>query len=518
MNKILIDTTFLAAANTLKLACEKIYNNQNSIEIIAEKLKNFELDKILFINKKDLTSELEQVCRQYNISIEYPEIEIKNYKDLLNALNILVGKNNIDNIILLYADYIFVDTDKINSMLKLHNSNLTEYTFGENYVTGLVPEILSADFLKKIIEYDLKKPDILSRRVFDNTTADINKFFIEVDIAEVDFSIKRIELTANSKRNIKLLKNILQYSHPSKSYIEIYNTINKHPEVLHIFPKYVEIEITNRCNMRCSFCPRQLMTRQEQDMNFELYKKIIDELTENYDDIIVAYSLFGEPLLHPEFKNFVKYTIENSNIFSLIIETNAVLMTDDMIKFLSAFPPDKLIIIFGVDAIKPETYEKIRISNDNKNLFSTVKTNIEKFLTFNDINKYRSFIQILKLKDNFLEIEDFYNYWKKFTDNIIIQKYNNYINQLPDKSITDLTPLDRLPCWHLQRDLEIFSNGTVPLCKQIINDTNIIGNLNNEKIIDIWNKLKTPFRDNYHTDFNKINICRKCDEWYTYNF
>ncbi len=516
--KIIIDTTYLNFLQTFEYSLKPLYNNKSALNILLEKLSKLSFDKILFIPENKITDEIKILCDKTSTQIELPDNDISSYMDFLKELSGLTKKLDIDNIILTYGDSPLLDVDEINTIYKLHSNNLTEYTFGENYVEGIVPEIMSKKFLEKITSYDYKKPEILSRRIFDNTTADINKFFIEVNIAKIDFSIKRIELTANSKRNFILLENLFKHITPEFNYIEIYNIINKKPEILHIFPKYIEMEITNNCNLNCTFCPRKLMERNIIDMDFNLYKKIIDEVSDKFNDIILSYSLFGEPFMHPEFEKFVNYTLNDSAIFSLIIETNAVLLDDNKINFLSKFPANKLILIFGIDAVSEELYGKLRKSSDNKNYFTIVKNNIEKFLTFNDINKYRSFVQILKMQDNLLEIENFYNYWKQFTDNIIIQKYNSYINKLPNKTVSDLTPLDRFPCWHLQRDMQIFSNGKVPVCKQIINNTNIIGDLNNISVSDIWKLSEEYFLANYKNNFNKIPICKECDEWYTFNF
>ena len=155
---------------------------------------------------------------------------------------------------------------------------------------------------------------------------------------------------------------------------------------------------------------------------------------------------------------------------------------------------------------------------EDKDAFNKVMTNIMDFLKHNDYNKFRTFVQIRKVKENNLEIEDFYNFWKSKGAGVIIQKYNHYLNTLEDRSVVDLTPLDRQPCWHLLRDMEIFVNGDIPVCKQDFNGKMILGNAGENTIKDIWDKLKEYYILNYKEKFDKINICTSCDEWYTYNF
>ncbi len=184
---------------------------------------------------------------------------------------------------------------------------------------------------------------------------------------------------------------------------------------------------------------------------------------------------------------------------------------------LSHYPPEKLIVVFGLDSLKEETYARLRVS-DLPNALSMIKENIHYFLQYNQVNKLRTFIQIVKMKENNLELEEFYHYWQNQGVPIVIQKFNSYLNLMEDRSVVDLTPLDRIPCWHLQRDLEIFSNGDVPLCKQDMNCKMIIGNLTQDNIQTVWENNKKHYLLNYKEDYQQLGICKTCDEWYTYNF
>ncbi len=515
-NIIVVDTTLLYANNSIEYALSNI-DGKKPFEILLNKLKYTNIETIILLPnaESEIIKEISSISNNIGVDSYKSKIEVTNNQTLLTSLYLLAEDKKINNIILIYGDSPFIDLKELDELLKLHIEGIAEYTFGDNYAEGLVPEILSLEFLKKIKDYPYKKPDIESRKVFDSIDADINKFFIEVKIAEKDFSLKRLNITASSKRNFQFIKNLKRFIDWNAKYTEFFDTIKTHPEVLHIFPKYVEIEITNRCNLNCIFCPRTKLKRNIVDMDIDIFKKAIDELTAEYDDIIVSLSLMGEPLLHPKFLEFVDYAM-NSNIFNLIVETNGTLLNDVIISKLSSYPANKLTILFGIDAFENSTYSTLRKSN--KNYFDIVKSNIEKFLQYNETNRLRTFIQIVKMEENKSEIEQFYKYWEKFTPNIVIQKYNNYSGLLEKKDFTDLTPIERFPCWHLQRDLEIFSNGEVPLCKQDINAKFSIGNIKNESILTIWEKMKNYYMSNYKSQFDKIPICKECDEWYTFNF
>ncbi len=515
---LIIDATLPAADNSLAYILEEL-TNKNSVEIIFNKIRNLDLDKIVLlpVHSNPEIDKIIILCKENNISYYPSSHEIKNKADQLKEINTFVQEKKYDNVILCYIDSPFIDMAEFNQLHEMHIENLAEYTFGDNFAEGLVPEIMSKDFLNKIIEYAYKKPDVVSRKVFDCLHADINKFFIELDISEYDFSMMRLSLTVSSKRNFNVVKNVLKHITAFDDYKKIFQTIKQNPDILYIYPKYIELEITNNCNMKCIFCPRNKMTRNMKDMDFNVFKKIIDELGQEYDDIVLNFALMGEPLLHPQFLQFIEYALKQSKIFNVIIETNGILFNKEITENLSVYPPEKLIVIFGLDSLKEEIYQKLRIS-DETDVLSKVKENIAYFLQYHPVNKLRTFIQMIKMKENNLELEEIYTFWQKQGVPLVIQKYNTYLNLLEDRSVVDLTPLDRIPCWHLQRDMEIFSNGDVAVCKQDINGNLIIGNLIEQSVKEIWEKNKNNFIANYKEEYEKLAICKNCDEWYTFNF
>ena len=71
--------------------------------------------------------------------------------------------------------------------------------------------------------------------------------------------------------------------------------------------KKVYIEITNICNMNCSFCHGH--KRMHRFMTDEEFKFIIEKL-KGYTDYIY-YHLMGEPLIHPKLNEFIKLASEH---------------------------------------------------------------------------------------------------------------------------------------------------------------------------------------------------------------
>lgn len=131
--------------------------------------------------------------------------------------------------------------------------------------------------------------------------------------------------------------------------------------------KFIQIEPTTRCNFNCSFCYGR--TLESKEMDFKVFKAIIDTY-QNLEHLELQGE--GEPLLHPNFFEMVKYAKERKICVSTI--TNGSLF--------SQINTDK-ILESGIDAINisiespsPEVFKSIRGGN-----LKTIIKGIEDLIT-----------------------------------------------------------------------------------------------------------------------------------------
>jgi MoaA/NifB/PqqE/SkfB family radical SAM enzyme len=78
---------------------------------------------------------------------------------------------------------------------------------------------------------------------------------------------------------------------------------------LKILNRNIDVELTNRCNATCDFCPRE-KTPKQGFMSFEVYRKVIERVQELGGHNLVTLTGLGEPMLHPHFLEFVRHGIE----------------------------------------------------------------------------------------------------------------------------------------------------------------------------------------------------------------
>ncbi|NIO81501.1 MAG: radical SAM protein [Candidatus Aminicenantes bacterium] len=266
-----------------------------------------------------------------------------------------------------------------------------------------------------------------------------------------------------------------------KNRIRLLKSYLKRETVSRGFPVEIAIEITNHCNANCIMCPRQKMEREKGFMDFDLFKKIVDEARE-YTEFVFLH-LAGEPLLHPKLMEMIDYCgkIGLKSGFS----TNAISLDEAKSKQLLQLPLDLLVLSF--DGVTKETYETIR----KKANFESTYQNINRFLVLKSKSKKSPYtmIQLIYQEENFKEAKDFYLKWKKSAVDVVrVKPYLNYpgLDEYLGKR-TRRTGEKIKPCMLLWRQLAIYWDGTVVACCMDFLSKMVLGNAADASIAEIWN-------------------------------
>ena len=124
------------------------------------------------------------------------------------------------------------------------------------------------------------------------------------------------------------------------------------------FPIHLDIEVTNRCNLKCTFCDKLPYLSQDQfgDIDMTLYKKIIDEGRER-DLCSIKLSYRGEPLLHPRLAEMVAYA-KRQGVIDIYFNTNAMLLSPKKAQELIEAGLDRISI--SIEGTDPEAFERER--------------------------------------------------------------------------------------------------------------------------------------------------------------
>lgn len=281
------------------------------------------------------------------------------------------------------------------------------------------------------------------------------------------------------------------------------------------FPNRVTVELTNRCNISCTFCHRQVYDMELGEMSVELFKKIIDEMSE-YQPIKLVPFFRGEPLLHPKFIELMRYAKKKGigpiQVFSNGLEFNEEIseaFIDAEIDFIS----------FSLNTLDEEIYKQSRISGNLQKSIDNVK-----YLS-NLCKKYKlKGKAVPQIQVSTIDIDvykkgkkDFIEFWRPFVDIVRIYEEHDENGAFvdPEVSRTMNIFLERKPCRKLFTDMVIYWNGDIALCNYDWNKNVNIGNVNQNSLKEIWDSSIYESLRSMH-NLGKIDasvMCSKCEHW-----
>lgn len=123
------------------------------------------------------------------------------------------------------------------------------------------------------------------------------------------------------------------------------------------FPLAVELEITQRCNLKCVHCYCNLKANDKKAKKEELTFKKISQLLDTMAVEECLYLLItgGEPLLREDFSDIYLYALKKGFILTLF--TNGTLITPKIADYFSQYPPARIeVTLYG---ITEQTYQRI---------------------------------------------------------------------------------------------------------------------------------------------------------------
>ncbi len=491
-------------------------------------------DRFLFFNNEFIPDLIEQ-----RIKLSDPDVKIyysipSEYKGKLKNSDRSFPRENGEDIIfwkgffaatssehaaVVNGDALFFDPVILKEMAEVHLKYLAEFTFSENLPEGFACELVSRELLNEVPDTG-EKTLPLGKVV----RANINRFDVELFYKEPDIRSKRISFRAGNPRDRRIMENLYALKGSFPSYDEIKGLIESNPSVLFNGPSYVELELTGRCQLDCIFCYRKsLKGGEHSDLEEQTLKSIFQGMRSFGLPYTLCLTGSGEPMDHPAFYSFMESAMKEELVERLVVETNGIHAGINFQSFVSKPENSRIHVIVNNNGIDGESYKRFHGSDS----FDAVLNNIRSLSGLNAGGNNRVYVQVMKINetDEFVKGNDtktyldrYYDFWETQKVPVILQKQNTYFGRIPDRRYSDLSPVKRTPCWHLQRDLYVLSNGTVTFCKQDIDGEKAYGNLNETTLSEIWNRQKQAFIDDYRENYQSTPDCLNCDEWYTFNF
>lgn len=523
---------------------EKVFGSECAFERVLDWASCFSEKIVLFLrNSSPLSGQIASFISK-NPKIETVSRDCWTKSLFISEISSVLKKYEAESAVVSYADTPFLNEKLTAELIEMHSKYAAEYSFADGFPYGLTPELIesgTASILSELSKTSLKgegEKAMDREAIFSVMRGDINSFEIETLISDVDYRLLRFSFEASGKINFLACKNLFAEAQNQKIDIcdpyALSNLASRAPGVMQTVPAFYNIQISSKYNHKYCYSLENAGKNpsSKEFMALPDFQKILSQIKDFSENAVVSLSAFGEPLLNPEFLQFALEVInqndENHKI-SLLIETDGLLVCEELASKIAETAKSKNVEVNWIvylDSVDKSMYANLHNCSEN---------DFEKALAAIPLleNHFENHVypQFMRMKTNENQLESFYRFWKEKESpskgELIIQKYNSVCGTLPDLKSADLSPVNRLPCWHLRRDMTILSDGTVPFCFQLAFE-NTAGNVFTDGIEGVWVKFSEVLRNHlaFLDDINSEksdcksadNKCGICDESYTFNF
>jgi radical SAM protein with 4Fe4S-binding SPASM domain len=284
------------------------------------------------------------------------------------------------------------------------------------------------------------------------------------------------------------------------------------------FPHLIDIEMTNTCNFRCLMCPTGNFSQQRKKgfMSDTIFYKILNEV-EKYGTPL-RFIRWGEPLSHPSILTYLADAKRKGILLHL--NTNGSLLTEEMIDLFIGLPLDS--IKFSFQGVDKKSYAEMR----NIDFFDELMTTIEGLYSKRGNNPYPFIMaSTTTTYETDPTIEAFKEKIREFVDDVNVGSTNfdyldlNAVRMRPHElemleKLMDLESVEKVhpECPEVFDKLSINWDGKVTACCWDSEDTMLIGDINEQSLLEIWQSPKlNEYREMLvEMRHDEMPLCKDC--------
>lgn len=273
------------------------------------------------------------------------------------------------------------------------------------------------------------------------------------------------------------------------------------------FPLHLDIETTDACNLKCVMCVHGTTGVPETGrIDVAFAKSLIDQAVAGGTQSI-KFNWRGEPALHTGLEELVAYA-KKKGILEVQFNTNGIPFTRERIQALIEAGLDRVIV--SIDGATKETYESIRIGATYERLMNNVRMFYE---LRTQLGRQRPFIrvQMVRMRDNESEVQQFLEMWKEIADDIAIKEVTDR-GQGGHFHVGDQVAVGRRRCNQPWQRMIVARDGKVFPCCSDWYRTYEIGDATSVPLKEIWHGARMEqLRDhNRAKRLDDVDPCKKC--------
>lgn len=276
------------------------------------------------------------------------------------------------------------------------------------------------------------------------------------------------------------------------------------------FPLNVIVEPGNYCNLNCTTCANNKLTRPKGHMSILLYKKIVDEIAAESPYTRLWLDFYGEPLLE-RFK--IYYMIDyarKKGLKNININTNGTLLDKEMAEML--LDSEISFISIDCDGFSKEVYEKIRVRANRDVTYANIEY-ILKRKRERGLRQPIIEIKAMEMEENKAEIDQIISYWRERGAWTTTRRLISWAGMCED--IVPQTEDERIACGNAVGILPITWDGKAVNCVMDVDARFVCGDVNIDTIKNIWLKRnENMVRKHIEHKFDELpEICKNCNDW-----
>ena len=282
----------------------------------------------------------------------------------------------------------------------------------------------------------------------------------------------------------------------------------------HRLPAVFVIEPTNRCNMRCLMCPQN---RQERfgDMKMGLFREVVQQV--KGQALFIQLYHVGEPTMHKHIIEMIQF-VKTVTSARVEISTNLRWRNPDRFALeLASSGVDRVLCC--VEGAGSVSHKELRINGDYDmavaNVMRLSRAKMEKMVPVDIV------VKMIETSFNQRERSEFEKLWNGVEGVRPLTTWlNTWAGSMPEVQdfATRLCPNSKRPrgaCAELWNKMVVRWNGDVVLCCHDWRGQVVLGNVENERLEDIWNGPSLSGRRSSHLRGKFDDICSGCLEWST---
>jgi radical SAM protein with 4Fe4S-binding SPASM domain len=292
-------------------------------------------------------------------------------------------------------------------------------------------------------------------------------------------------------------------------------------------PYSVNVELTNNCNLNCSYCPRPNLKFRVGSIDLSVLSKVVRESAEFADRRTTFTPVgLGEPLLYPQLAaalTEIKAMGRNSRVS---IDTNGTLLDEAKSRILCTLLGSDDTLLISCNGGSRESYQRL----NGVDMYERVVGNAEGFLGVRRElgSGPRLIIQILETQLTLDEIQPFRKYWEPKVgprDSVFVRPFQHWGDRADrDDGSIDVRPIvndeRRYPCTSPWTVIAIDIDGNIyPCCKALGGGRDssdiLLGNIKSDSLKSIYagDRIRALKKKHLRGKWGDFAECSDCTNW-----